>query len=413
MSKSEISWVVLVHASDNILKTALSEELNVILLRKQNQWTSYGLTQAQVCLTVDDALENLDGLAAVLNQYPIGAVLSFMESGVLLAAALRERCGLPGTPLEAVQRLKDKALMRAHLHDRGCHHLSVAAHEVTHLSALQAHRAALQGRVIVKPVTGTGSVHIYALDPGDDVPAPLINALGQGIRFLAEPFLQGLEFSVEALTINGKHHIVAVTEKVVNEHFVEVGHCIPPRRMSPDALQGIAAAVREFLTAIGLVTGPSHTEVMWHEGRVTIIESHDRVGGDKITALVTQATGVDLIRMGLRLAAGRTVDPPPELQCLGAACVIFLTPPPGRVLSISLVPLPPELPILERRAFVHPGDVLTQVRSSKDRSGLVVASGPTPEEAFHHAQLGARSIQFSMAVDHSAHPHPVPTSRST
>ncbi|AHH95398.1 hypothetical protein BC739_004449 [Kutzneria viridogrisea] len=47
---------------------------------------------------------------------------------------------------------------------------------------------------------------------------------------LVERYITGAEFSVEAVTHAGTHHVVAVTEKLTTEvSRVEIGHVVPAR----------------------------------------------------------------------------------------------------------------------------------------------------------------------------------------
>ncbi len=61
----------------------------------------------------------------------------------------------------------------------------------------------------------------------------------------------------------------------------------------------------ELLDAVGLADGPSHTEVkLGEDGRVTVVETHNRPGGDGIADLVQLTTGVDWRRAALGWAVG-------------------------------------------------------------------------------------------------------------
>lgn len=115
---------------------------------------------------------------------------------------------------------------------------------------------------------------------------------------LAEEFLSGHEVSVEGFSQDGVHSVVAVTDKLLGEGgsgFIEAGHSVPAR-VDEAIRQGIVDLTGRLLDAVGLVEGPSHTEIMITDAGLRIIESHNRAGGDNIPELVRLAYGVDLVR---------------------------------------------------------------------------------------------------------------------
>jgi len=80
--------------------------------------------------------------------------------------------------------------------------------------------------------------------------------------------------------------------------FVEIGHSVPSRHPSP-LLCDVERLVLTFLAAVGLCHGPGHTEVKLTSRGPVIVESHNRVGGDRINELVETAYDVDMDRYAL------------------------------------------------------------------------------------------------------------------
>ena len=56
-------------------------------------------------------------------------------------------------------------------------------------------------------------------------------------------------------------------------------------------------------------SGPTHTEIVLTESGPRLIETHLRFGGDSIWDLVTDATGVDLVKNQWRQMIGEKVLP--------------------------------------------------------------------------------------------------------
>ena len=99
---------------------------------------------------------------------------------------------------------------------------------------------------------------------------------------IAEAVLSGSEFSVEAMSVDGRHEILAITGKLTTgePEFVELGHW-QPAELRSDQRDAVVNRTVEILDAIGHRTGPSHTEVMVDGPNIGLIETHTRFGGDR------------------------------------------------------------------------------------------------------------------------------------
>lgn len=233
------------------------------------------------------------------------------------------------------------------------------------------------GPVILKPRDGVGSRGVFRIDSPEDAPAAWRDFIATGSSSpLVEEFLDGPEVSVESITIGGIHHVLAVTDKQVNANFVEMGHTMPSRLSTTDTSE-VRALVTRFLDAVGVVDGPTHTEVKVTGRGPRIIESHDRIGGDKIRVLLRIATGIDLPALFVDIAVGRASGLPAPTAFRGAA-VRFLSASPGTVSSVSV---PTVAPPQEIHVGVVAGDTVHPVRRSGDRPGYVIGDGRDACEA--------------------------------
>lgn len=152
---------------------------------------------------------------------------------------------------------------------------------------------------------------------------------------LPERYLDGAEYSVETFSFNGRHVVVAVTEKWVDPRsFAEIGHVVPAR-IDPADEERIRAAVPRFLTTMGLRDGVAHTEVRLGAHGVGVIESHNRVAGDAIPDLVEGAYGIDLITYSIGWPFGLVPELPDRPAPHAGASTRFVVGTPGRVVSVA------------------------------------------------------------------------------
>jgi biotin carboxylase len=335
----------------------------------------------------DDAML-LPALQAIHSKEPFSAVLAMTELALLPAARIAAALGLGGVSPAAVERTRDKLLMRDWLR---CHGFSTVACERVH-SAEEIRRFgdAHGYPIIVKPRSGQGSQRIMCFKVADDIGAPTLD----DHEYIAESFLDGKEFSVEAFSFGGRHLIAAVTGKFTNDDddnnpFVEIGHVIPAPIGAATRAQ-IEAYVQRFLVAMELTDGCTHTEIRLTRNGPEVIETHTRVGGDSIPTLVRQATGCDLLDLavqwplGLVTAADTLTELRVDTPC-GAAAIRFFTPPPGKIRTITGTHRWRGRPgILALHLPLKEGDTIGKTSDSFTRhGGYVIATGDTAQRAIH------------------------------
>ena len=263
---------------------------------------------------------------------PVDAVLGLTELSLLPVSTVAQALGARGNPPAALEYAQDKAAMRALLAERG---LGTTAHRVCR-DVEEAGRflATCPAGMILKPVSGNGGTGIHLVRDTVELAAAWAWTTGSSGAWgwpahaapavvLAEEFLVGREFSVETLSAEGKHKVLAVTSKHTSgpPHFVEIGHELPAV-LGIDEREVITATALRTLEAIGYLWGPAHTEVMLTEDGTgaTVIEVNARQGGGQIWELVELATGFDMLSGGVTaLAFGEL---PPETTALSRGAAI-------------------------------------------------------------------------------------------
>lgn len=328
---------------------------------------------------------------------PMSAVVSFTEWGLESASVVAEALGVAANPLRPVRSTRDKLLMRRILEAAGMG--TVRYRCCRTLRDAAAFLAATNGPVILKPAHGAGSHGVSFVADGSALPdAWRWTTEGTDDLVLAEEYLDGPEYSVEAVTFDGRHHVVAVTEKVTTgpPHFVELGHQTPAR-LPAIAHEATTAHVTSFLDLIGQRVGPTHTEVKIVPDGVRIIESQTRTGGDQIWELVIRSCGYDLHRATLEhLLTGRTT---PARRPRSAAAIRFFAVEDrvvGRVCGVEAARRSPGVTRVVVTAV--PGVRYGQLVDSRSRVGYVLAEGGTTAQAARRAEAAAALVTFTSAA---------------
>jgi biotin carboxylase len=261
-----------------------------------------------LCLRKDAPEQEWTALASAVHAFdPFTRVATFGEFDQFAFAAIAETLGLPGHSLDTVNLVHDKDAMRTWLRERGID--GAAAARVEDLEELRDFVQQNGLPCIVKPVSSSSSIGVSKITSEADLERAFHRAGGSGTGVLVEEFFDGLQFSVEAFSEAGEHEVVGVTRKYSDPlTFVELGH-VSPADLTADERQGIEVYVKRILEAIGVRNGPTHTEVVLTTKGPRVIETHIRMGGDKIPDLTKDATAVDIDDCAVRQTLGEQVLP--------------------------------------------------------------------------------------------------------
>ena len=237
-----------------------------------------------------------------------------------------DRLGLPGNSMECARISTNKHLMREAFERNGDPSpRSVMVDENTDLDGL-----GLTYPVIVKPTDRSGSRGIHKLMSPEGLKEAVRNALGCSFekKALIEEFAEGQEYSVEGISYQGKHHILAMTLKYTTgaPYFIETGH-LEPAPVSSETFEKVKRTVCHALDTLQVKNSASHSEIKIDDkGNIRIIEIGSRMGGDAIGSdLVYYSTGIDFVRCVIDVACGKAPDLTPKREGCKAEVRFIMT----------------------------------------------------------------------------------------
>lgn len=213
---------------------------------------------------------------------------------------------------------------------------------------------------------------------------------------MIEQFIKGPEFSVEVIVWQGEAHVLTVTDKKTTEapYFVELGHNQPsvyPEEMQRKLKDAAVAGVK----ALGLNNCAAHCELKLQDGEPYLMEIGARLGGDFISTELTHlSTGVDMVGAAINVALGIEPDLNPQKESKGV-CIRYFTPKPGKLVAINNEDWLNNSNVYDAEIYHQVGDVVPEVRSSLDRSGHVIVTAPTVQEAIKRADEIISKVQFA------------------
>lgn len=237
------------------------------------------------------------------------AVLTFNDSGLVLAAKVAKRFQLPHISIDCAIKATDKEEQH-----RIITHSDIPSPAWTRATTIYEIQSWLErySSVVVKPADRAASAGVSLVEDASEVSQAfkIAKIESPSSRVIVEEYLPGPEFSVESVAVNSRQIPVAITRKLVGEppNFIELGHSLPAE-LDLKKRKAIVNVAMEATQALGINYGACHTEIKLSPRGPVLIEVNARLGGDRIPELVHHALGIDLYALALQSAAGDSIAP--------------------------------------------------------------------------------------------------------
>jgi biotin carboxylase/ubiquinone/menaquinone biosynthesis C-methylase UbiE len=293
--------------------------------------------------------------------------------------------------IEAKQRaFYDKHLMREKLRAAGIEKVRSAF--VGNAEELRAAVAELGFPCIAKPRDGASSIGVRKISSSDDLKRLETELEGQAIYHVVEHFVEGLQISVEAVSLSrGKHLIAGITEKfpVLPPNFIEVGG-VMPARISNEERESVAALVSQMLDLLDYDNGLSHTEIILSkELGPIIVETHPRAGG-LMPFLVEATTGKDMLSELVKSSAVQK-----DFQSQNFVVLKILEFPEGAIYdqAIDVDTLRKSPGYVFHNVWLKVGQRLSKPTNNLDRHGYLIVRGEDEKNAFANLEIALAHFQ--------------------
>lgn len=376
-----------------------ANECGIYTIAVDNNPQAVGLKIASKGVVCD--ITDKDKMLAIAKENQItGVIHPCSEVAMNVMGYINDKLGLSGLGEKVAFTATNKAAMRAAFYAGGAPSPSSLC--CTNLEECYAHFLKMQSDAILKPSRNSGSRGITKIVRGTDSTTfekafyrALENSRDHSV--LIEQFINGQEYSVEAIIFQGNIHIIAITRKTTTEdpYFVELGHQQPGadneytyRLLSDAAIKGI--------NALALNNCAAHAEIKVEKGAAYIMEIGGRLGGDFITTKLTPlSTGIDMVKASIYVALGQTPDLSPS-HSPQAAAIRYITPAPGILKQWNWSNDAALDGVVEREFYPNIGDTIMIIKSSSDRSGHVIAVADTPKKAFDIAGKEIANLRIEL-----------------
>lgn len=337
------------------------------------------------CKDVVDAFEVVDGqdfegTIAVAKEYHISAIVTTAtDKPLVMMARIAKELGLRFFSEETAIVSTDKFLMKERFLAYG---IPCAKGKII---SSEKEAADMVFPVIAKPRDNSGSRGVKLCNNVQELREAIQEALDNSKKntVLVEEFIEGREYSIEALHYNGKSEVIQFTEKKTTPfpYNVELGHK-QPANLSESEKDVIRMNISKIAQCLKFENCASHTELKINRRGIFIIETSPRLGGDYITSVLTPlSTGVNMEDQLLHIALGEAVDiKTGYIEKASAVC--FLSLPEGEVAAIdekiNEISMLPNMYDFQLNLKV--GDKVNKITSSLNRYGQFIVKGDSREE---------------------------------
>lgn len=398
------------------LHQAREHGLEVWLLTGDRSWYTHGHDwDSHPLATAVDRVIDVDttDLEAVLSAVTgddgrpvVDGLTSFSDYHTVLAARAARRLGLPGPDPAAVETANVKDRLREALGDvpYNIPHMRVSSRDQLDEAARR-----LGFPMIAKPPAEAISYGVRRVDDMDQLVEAWqeLSRMRHSLRgqprsgdVLLETYVEGVEVSVETMTVDGYTHVFGVTSKDLfgDPAYIECGHTFPVP-LPDDEREALYSVVRRTLAAIGYGHGPCHTEVRRTESGWRVIEANPRTPSSCMTMLVTDVTGRSPILDAWLLAIGEVPPIEPVVHNGGAAVRMVYPERRGTLRRVDGVEAASAVPGVQVLLHVEKGDKLLQRMDNSSCVGFTYCSGPDRIEAQALADKAAGFLDFVVEED--------------
>ncbi len=356
-----------------------------------------GITEADEYFNVSTI--DVDGVVKVAQAFnPDGIMTLATDMPMRAVAKACEVCGLPGISFDTAVKATDKGEMIKAFEAAGVEHPWY--YIVPSLPDLAAVIEKIKYPCIMKPTDNAGSRGVVMCLSREELESEYeySHHESRGGAVIIEEYLQGPEFSIEVMVIDGEPHVLQITDKLTTgaPHFVEMGHS-QPTRQNDENREKIRDLACRAVKAVGIKIGPAHVEMILTKHGPKMVELGARMGGDCITThLVPLSTGIDMVGCTIQLACGEQIDIQPKFN--KGSAIRYFDAHNGLIQGIKGIEEAEKLEGVKEVSIVHQvGETIGEIGSSTDRVGFVIAQGETAEAAVMVCEKAMKTIAIEIS----------------
>ena len=366
-----------------------------------------GKPEADVFEHVD--LRDREGMLATAAKHRdrggLDAVFTAGTDFSATVAFVTDALGLPGTSLESAERATDKFRMRQALRAAGVRVPDFAVISGDALCEESVSRIVerIGLPVVVKPADSMGARGVVRAETAEETFTRAREAIefSRSSRVVLEGYIDGPEFSLDALVYNGTVQITGFADRhiVFPPHFIEIGHTIPTT-LDPASQDAVVTEFRRAVAALGISNGAAKGDMKLSSHGPVVGEVAARLSGGYMSGWTFPlSTGIELTEKAIRIALGEppgSLEPAWERTCAERALVSI----PGVVEEVRGVEaVRTRRDVAEVFVVAAPGSRVRFPRSNVEKCANVLAVHGDRVVACREAEAAIGDMEVVLALD--------------
>ncbi|MBN2625418.1 MAG: ATP-grasp domain-containing protein [Spirochaetales bacterium] len=361
---------------------------------RDSQAPAVGLCDYFLPVDLKDRVGLANAAQAYKEKYGLDGVMTVGTDFSPSVAWIAEKVGLPGIGFQTALDASDKVRMRARFDEAG-----IASPPYVEMSPEMGPLTPLETLsfpLVVKPVDNMGARGVRRVDSE----AELIEAIGKAIsysrseRAIVEEYLEGPEFSLDALVYGGEIEIYGLADRHIffPPYFIEMGHTIPSD-LSEEMREQVCAAFKEGIRALGINNGAAKGDIKFSRGKAWIGEIAARLSGGFMSGWTyPYHAGRSAVKGALQICVGEKPDfsLPEDTRITAERAFISI---PGKIKTLENLEKAHNM-LMVRDIFIlrDEGDRVDFPRNNVEKVGNIIANGKDRERTCAAAEKAARSI---------------------
>lgn len=259
---------------------------------------------------VSDVLDKEKNLEIAKKYMPDAVISDQSDIAAPTVAYVNEKLGLRGIGIEKADLFTDKSKQRDFCKENGLAIPDYAICETPDEANLLLQK---YGRIVIKPIDSQSSRGVYIITSRNELEEKYKETVSWSNRrkvFLAEEYIEGDEFTVDGLVINGRHYPLCISMKEMYPQNPNISRTQTYSYFSDKYDYDLLRKTnKELIETMGLSMGLTHSEYRAYNGRYYLVEVGARGGGSNLSGkIVPFMSGVDNYEYLIKEALGETID---------------------------------------------------------------------------------------------------------
>ncbi|OQY38633.1 MAG: hypothetical protein B6229_05385 [Spirochaetaceae bacterium 4572_7] len=324
----------------------------------------------------------LDMAKAFDSKHELNGVFTVGTDFSTSVAWITEKLNLPGIPYKVALNATDKVRMRTQFKEHGVPSPSFV--EYSDGMDINDIISDLNYPMVIKPVDSMGARGVQLISDISILQEALKLAVSYSrtSRAIIEEYIDGPEFSLDALVVDGEVHVFGFADRTIKfpPYFVEMGHSMPSSA-TESITDEVIKKFSDGVKALGITYGSAKGDMKYSSKGAVVGEIAARLSGGYMSGWTyPYSSGINLIKGGIELALGQTLSISPNNTSEESSVERAIISIPGIVKDVIT---PNKLPKGVKDLFlnVSKGDTKIFPRNNVEKCGSIISKDKTLQKA--------------------------------